>query len=434
MSKKLLLRDKYLERIRPYYEIDTVKVIAGPRRAGKSVILNAIMEEIEADDQHKIYVNFEDMDNDFIKTATDLNKYISDKIENGRYYLFFDEIQHVNHFEKAIASFKTKYDCSIFITGSNSELLSGELSTLLVGRTKEFLIQPFTYSEAKEYLELIEAPPKNDFFNDFLRIGGYPQRFEQPSESAAREYLQDLFDSILRRDLLKKSNERTIEKLKKVASFVLANSGSRFSAKNIVDYLNKTHGSEKYISDQTVYNYLERMEKAFLIKPVKKYDISGKEVMNSVVKYYALDNGMSFINTNSINNRDTFFLETLVFQELVSRGYEVYVGETYRSEVDFIAVKDGKKCFIQVAYLLATDETIEREFGAFGPVRDGSPKFVLSLDKLDMSRDGIVHLNIIDFLEGRSNIILTRHPEIRPYSDTWMREMDTQSEFCIFTL
>ncbi|MBE6527640.1 MAG: ATP-binding protein [Thermoplasmata archaeon] len=406
MSERLLFREKYLERIRPYYEMDTVKVIAGPRRAGKSVILAAIRDEIDADSEHKIYVNFEDMDYDYIRNASDLNRYVSQRIGEGRYYLFFDEIQHVMHFEKAIASFKSKYDCSIFITGSNSELLSGELSTLLVGRTKEFLIQPFTYSEAKEYLEL-SGKETEGAFDSYLRMGGYPQRFQQPSENAVREYLQDLFESILRKDLLKRNNERTAEKLRRVASFVLANSGSRFSAQNVVDYLNKIHKSEKYISLQTVYNYLERMEKAFLIKGVRKYNIAGKEVKSSVAKYYALDNGMSFINTNSTDIRDTFFLESLVYQELISRGYEVYVGETYRSEVDFIAVKNGKKCFVQVAYLLADERTIEREFGAFGPIRDNSPKFVLSLDRLDMSRDGITHMNIIDYLEGKSDLILT---------------------------
>ena len=192
-----------------------------------------------------------------------------------------------------------------------------------------------------------------------------------------------------------------------MASFALANSGSRFSAQNVVDYLNKVHDSEDYISVQTVYNYLERLEKAFLIKGVKKYNISGKEVMNSVAKYYALDNGMTFINTNSIDIRDTNFLETLVYQELISRGYEVYVGETYRSEVDFIAIKDGKKCFIQVVYLMAEKDTVDREFGAFSPIRDGSPKFVLSMDRLDMSHDGIVHYNIIDYLEGKVDLILT---------------------------
>ncbi|TQS85298.1 MAG: hypothetical protein A3208_04075 [Candidatus Methanoprimaticola hominis] len=268
-SEGLLIREKYLERIRPYYEMDIVKVIVGPRRAGKSVILNAVKDEIDADDEHKISINFEDMDYDSIKDASDLNNHIKERIGKGRYYLFFDEIQHVKHFEKAIASFKSKYDCSIFITGSNSELLSGDLSTLLVGRTKEFLIQPFTYREAQQYLELSGKVPDDRAFYDYLRMGGYPQRFQQPSESAVREYLRDLFNSILRKDLLKRSNERTSEKLRRVASFALANSGSRFSAQNVVDYLNKVHDSEDYISVQTVYNYLERLEKAFLIKGVQ---------------------------------------------------------------------------------------------------------------------------------------------------------------------
>lgn len=406
-SEGILIREKYLERIRPYYEMDTVKVIVGPRRAGKSVILNAVKDEIKADDEHKISINFEDMDYDYIKNASDLSDYVKERIGKGRYYLFFDEIQHVKHFEKAIASFKSKYDCSIFITGSNSEMLSGDLSTLLVGRTKEFLIQPFTYSEAQAYLDMSGKKAGDGTFQDYLRMGGYPQRFQQPSESAVREYIQNLFESILRKDLTKRKNERTMEKLRRVASFVLANSGSRFSAQNVVDYLNKMHNSEKYLSLQTVYNYLERMEKAFLIKGVKKYNISGKEVMDSVAKYYALDNGMTFINTNSIDIRDTYFLETLVYQELISRGYEVFVGETYRGEVDFIAIRDGKKCFIQVAYLMADDDTIKREFGAFSPIKDSSPKFVLSLDRLDMSHDGITHYNIVDYLEGKVDLILT---------------------------
>ena len=403
----ILVREKYLEKIRPYYEIDTVKILVGPRRAGKSVILNAIIDEIDADDEHKIAIHFEDRDYDFIKNDTDLYRYIKEKIGDGRYYLFFDEIQHVRHFERAIASFKTKYDCSIFITGSNSELLSGELSSLLVGRAKEFLIQPFSYSESKEYLKSAELTIPEDFFEQYLRMGGYPQRFQQPSETEVRSFLQDLFESILRKDLLKRRNERTLEKLRRVASFALSNSGSRFSAQNVVDYLNQLHKTDRYISLQTVYNYLERMEKAFLIKGVKKYNISGKEVMDSVVKYYALDNGMSFINTDSINIRDTFFLESLVYQELISRGYEVYVGETYLGEVDFVAIKNGRKCFIQVSYLMADPKTVKREFGAFSPIKDQSPKYVLSLDRLDMSHDGIVHYNIIDFLEGKVDLFLT---------------------------
>lgn len=405
--KHLLVREKYLARIRPYYEIDTIKVIVGPRRAGKSVILRSIANEIDTDNEHKIFIDFEDMDFEDIDNASKLNNLIKEKIGNGRYYLFFDEIQHVIHFEKALASFKSKYDCSIFITGSNSELLSGELSTLLVGRTKDFLIQPFSFSESEEYLSAAGIGASKDDFMQYLRMGGYPQRFSEPSADGTRRFLQDLFSAILEKDLFRAPTDKSREKLKNVAMYVLANSGSRFSAQNVVDYLNRVHKSESYISLQTVYNYLDRMEKAFLIKSVRKYNLSGKKIMDSVAKYYALDNGMVTVNSNSIEVRDTFLLETLVFQELLSREYEVYVGETYKGEVDFVAVKNGKKCFIQVAYLLASPETITREFGAFSPIKDSSPKYVLSLDEMDMSHNGVVHCNILDFLRGKVDLFLT---------------------------
>ena len=405
--EKIMVRNKYLDRIRPYYETDLIKVLVGPRRSGKSMILKTIKSEIDADDEHKIMINFEDMDYHSINDASKLNDFIREKIKDGRYYLFFDEIQHVKEFEMALASFKVKYDCSIFVTGSNSTLLSGELASLLVGRTKEFLIMPFSYSEAKEYMMFLGKELPNHFFKDYLRMGGYPQRFQYTDETAVREYLEELYESIIVTDVLKRRSSSEKEKLKHVASFVLSNSGSRFSAQNVVDYLNNTHNSDKYISLQTVYNYLERMEKAFLIKRTKKYNVSGKKIMDSFVKNYALDNGLSFINTNSMDLRDTFFLETLVYDELISRGYEVYVGETYKAEVDFVVIKNGKKCFVQIAYLMTNDETIEREFGAFSPIKSANPKYVLSLDELDMSRDGIVHYNIIDFLDGRADLYLT---------------------------
>ncbi len=406
-SEKIMIRNKYLDRIRPYYETDLIKVLVGPRRSGKSMILKTIMNEIKADDEHKIMINFEDMDYYSIKDVFRFNDYVKQKIKDGRYYLFFDEIQHVKDFERALASFRVKYDCSIFVTGSNSTLLSGELSSLLVGRTKEFLIMPFSYSEAKEYVRFLGNEPGRDFFKDYLRLGGYPQRFQFTDETAIREYLEELYESIITTDIIKRNNFGEKEKLKHVASFVLSNSGSRFSAQNVVDYLNKVHNSNRYLSLQSVYNYLDRMEKAFLIKRIKKYNISGKEIMDSFVKNYALDNGLSFINTNSMDLRDTFFLETLVYDELISRGYEVYVGETYKAEVDFVVVKDGKKCFVQISYLMTDDETIEREFGAFSPIKSASPKYVMSLDELDMSMDGIVHYNIIDFLDGKVDLYLT---------------------------
>lgn len=406
-SERIMVREKYLERIRPYYEMDVIKVLVGPRRAGKSMILMTIMNEINAEQDHIIYVNFEDMDYDNIKRASDLNRFVSKRIGEGRYYLFFDEIQHVSGFEKALASFKLKYDCSIFVTGSNSTLLSGELATLLVGRTKEFLIMPFSYSESRRYLEFLGIPEPENFFIDYIRMGGYPQRFQQPGETAVREFLSDLCKSVISKDITRRNNVGEKDRVMRIASFILSNSGSGFSARNVVEFLKREYGDKDCPSLQTVYNCLNRMEKAYLVKKVRKYNLSGKGIMNSVVKNYALDNGMTFVNTNSMDLRDTFFLETAIYDELISRGYEVYVGKTYRTEVDFVVVKDGKKCFIQVAYLLATKETIDREFGAFKPIRTGQPRYVMSLDRFDMSRDGITHLNVEDYLNGKVDIHLS---------------------------
>ncbi len=212
--KHLLVCEKYLARIRPYYETDTIKVIVGPRRAGKSVILKSIADEIDTDGEHKIFMNFEDMDYEDIDNASKLNDLIKEKIGSGRYYLFFDEIQHVRHFEKALASFKSKYDCSIFITGSNSELLSGELSTLLVGRTREFLIQSFSFSESEDYLSAAGIGIPEDGFRQYLCLGGYPQRFSEPSADGAGEFLRDLFSAILEKDLFRSSADRSREKLR----------------------------------------------------------------------------------------------------------------------------------------------------------------------------------------------------------------------------
>jgi predicted AAA+ superfamily ATPase len=196
-----------------------------------------------------------------------------------------------------------------------------------------------------------------------------------------------------------------VDKFDRIASFVLANCGNDFSAKTISSYLRKEEGIE--ISIQSVHNYLNLMEEAYLLKRVSIYDISGKAVMASKPKNYALDNGFRYIKTNSIDIQNGYFLENVVYVELLSRGFKIYVGKKYNGEIDFVAIKNGKKCFIQVAYLLVDEETVTREFGAFASVRDASPKYVISMDPLDMSRDGITHLNLLDFLEGRRELNLS---------------------------
>lgn len=404
-----LRREQYLQQIRPFYESDIIKVITGVRRAGKSVLLKTIMEELSAagiDDKLIIYLNLEDMDFEYIENASDLNREIKSRIrDNEKYYLFLDEIQHVKNFEKALASFRATLNVSLFVTGSNSTLLSGELATLLTGRTVEFEVLPFSFWELKEYFVLSNRTFTEDMFFDYLKWGGFPLRFDYADETATRKYLENLYESIVNHDIVKKSGNMDRKLFMDISLYILANAGKEFSADSICDYYRRQNHRE--IARRTIYNYLDKMKKAYLIHAVSKYNITGKAALKNREKYYAVDTGFRTINTNTINYEDTFFLENIIYNELLTRGYNVFTGKTFKGEIDFVAIKDGKKCFIQVSYLLASADTIKREFGAYNKITDASPKYVFSLDKPDMSQNGIIHMNILDFLLHRKDLILT---------------------------
>ena len=403
-----LVRETYLEQIRPYYDSDIIKVITGVRRAGKSMLLDTIKDELLENgiaEDKIIYLNLEDMDFDYIVNASDLNIEIKSRITNdGKYYVFLDEVQHVENFEKALASFRATLNVSIFVTGSNSTLLSGELSTLLTGRTVEFEILPFSFYEMKQYYELNKMKWSEELFTNYLKWGGFPLRFDYKDDEAIQRYLTNLYKGIVNRDIVGKSKSADKNSFMDISLYILANAGKELSIENIISAYKK---NGKEISKRTVYNYLERMKKAYLIHGVGRYNITGKTALGNREKQYAVDMGFRTINTNTINFEDTFFLENIIYNELLTRGYTVFAGKTYKGEIDFVAIKDGKKCFIQVSYLLAAKETIQREFGAYKNITDASPKYVMSLDKIDLSHDGIVHLNIIDFLLRRKDLMLT---------------------------
>ena len=403
-----LKRETYLEQIRPYYDSDIIKVITGVRRSGKSILLDTIKDELSdrgiAGD-HIIYLNLEDLDYDYIENASDLNREIKSRIsQDGKYYIFLDEIQHVMEFEKALASFRATLDVSLFVTGSNSMLLSGELATLLTGRTVEFEILPFSFYEMKQYYELNGMEWDEQLFFDYLKWGGFPLRFDYKDETSVHRYLTNLYKSIINRDIIGKSKSTDKKNFMDISLYILANAGKELSVDNIIKAFQK---DDRSISRRTIYNYLEKMKKAYLIHGVGRYNIVGKSALSNREKQYAIDMGFRTINTNTSNFEDTFFLENIVYNELITRGFTVFAGKTFKGEIDFVAIKNGKKCFIQVAYLLASEETIKREFGAYSKITDASPKYVMSLDKMDLSHDGIVHLNIIDFLLRKKDLMLT---------------------------
>jgi predicted AAA+ superfamily ATPase len=404
-------RERYLAKIRSFYEVDLIKVLTGVRRCGKSVLLTQIEEEILAQNvphDHIIRINFEDIQFEKIRTAEKLNQYVLEKIcDSAKYYIFLDEIQHVRQFEKVLASLRATQNCSIFITGSNSKLLSGKMGTLLVGRCIEFRIMPFSFSEAYEYVTTAHGKTiaPDEFIFDYLRWGGFPQRFAFDQESDITLYLQQTYQGIIDRDIITDAKRTNREKLLKIASYVMANSGKEFSAQSICNYFERQNNDP--IDKASVYRYLDRMEKACLINRVKRFDIVGKRQLSYIEKQYAVDTGFRMINTNFTRYDNTFFLENIVYNELFSRGYQIFVGKTQRGEIDFLVLDGRKKCFVQVAYYLHSDETIQRVFGAFHNITDASPKYVLSLDRMDFSHDGIGHINIVDFLLNKQQLSLT---------------------------
>lgn len=398
----MIKREAYMSRIRPFIGNDLVKVLTGIRRCGKSVMLELIQEEIMAsgvDPSQFISINFENMSNASLCTAQALHDEIicrAAKI-SGKIYLFFDEIQEVQNWETCINSFRVELDCDIYITGSNAKLLSGELATYLAGRYVEFVIYPFSFDEFIQlYRTIFPEADARTCFNRYLIVGGMPYlanlRYE---ETACRQYLQDLFNSVELKDIVQRNKVRDIDMLERIIAYVTANIGTTFSSTAISKYL-KSEG--RSVSPETVLGYLKACTDAFLFYQVKRQDLRGKKILTVNEKYYVADHGVREAVFGG-NQRDiNLVLENIVYLELLRRGYVVTVGKVGDKEIDFICESQGNRLYIQVAYLLASEETIQREFGVYERVRDNYPKYVLTLDEFDMSRDGIKHRNIRDFL------------------------------------
>lgn len=404
-----IIREIYLTKIRRFYESNLIKVLTGVRRCGKSVILNQIKDELvnkhNINQDHIISINFEDIAFSKLSTYSKLNTYILKKIKDEeKYYIFLDEIQNVRQFEKVLASLKATQNVSIFVTGSNSKLLSGRLATLLVGRCKEFQIMPFSYSEFIDYYKVnnLELPTKP--LNNYLRYGGMPQRLEYSLEEDIKDYINSIYDGIVNKDICNSQSKIDKETFLTISKYVINNVTKEFSAGSIADYYSKNNDDE--VHRKTIYRFLERMEQACLISRVKRYDISTKRTLKSIEKQFVVDNGFLIACSNSNQIFVSHALENVIFNELKFRGYDIKIGKTYKGEIDFVAMKDGKKCFIQVAYLLADESVMNREFGAFDSVKDSAPKYVFSLDDIDMSQPNVTHINIEDWLLNKKDIIL----------------------------
>ena len=396
----MVVREKYISKVKPFVNKDIIKVFVGVRRSGKTVLLsqirNMLMEEGVAFENF-IEMNFESMKFAEIRDAENLYKYVCERIRDiqGKVYLMLDEIQVIREWEKAINSFRVDFDCDIYITGSNSKLLSGELATFLSGRYIQIKVYPFTLSEVKEYLlqqDLFESDEK--LFTDYLKYGGFPQRFVLQEESAIEAYLRDIYEAIVIRDIVERHGVKDVSVLKRVLEFLLDNIGNPFSGRNISGRLT-SEGMK--IATSTLLNYVDYFKEAFVLFSASRYDIKGKRILASTEKYYAVDIGLrNTIKKSELIDSSKLF-ENIVYLEMLSRGYEVQVGKLDEQEIDFICYRGNEKLYIQVAYLI-NEYDVKREFGNLEKVRDNYPKYVISGDLVDLSRNGIIHRNIIDFL------------------------------------
>ena len=401
----MIKRELYLEKIRRLINTEPIKIITGVRRSGKTYLLHSIKEELieQGISKENIFlISFESQKYNKIQNFRELDVCVNNLIKNtsGKIYLLFDEIQNIRGWEKSINSYRVDFDCDIYITGSNSELLSGELATLIAGRYFHIDVYPFSFKEFLQYKkEINRIDIKNkelQLFNEYVKYGGMPS-LQQVQGIDKFSYLEDIYSTILLKDIISRHNLRNAEILNRILTFIISNIGQPVSANGISKYLK--HENLK-VSADTVLNYLSFSQNACFIHEAKKENLKGKKVLKTNGKYYLVDHGFNQAIIGKDMENTGQILENIIYIELLRRGYDVKVGDINGKEVDFVCNKADRKIYIQVTYLLSGKETVKREFGYLRAIGDDYEKYVLSMDNLDFSNTGIKHMNIIEFLKN----------------------------------
>ena len=386
----MIIRETYLSRIRPFIGKDIIKVLTGLRRSGKSVLLAQIREEIN--NPHTVFLNFEDLGNQHLCEYNVFHDFVCEKIGNSKekFYLFFDEIQEVRGWEKAVNSLRVKFNVDIYITGSNSRLLSGELATYIAGRYVSLVVYPFSFAEFK-------TVDSNYTFDDYTKYGGMPfLTIVDFDPEISRNYLQDIYNSVVLKDIVKRNNIRNVDLLERIIAYALANVGKRFSAASISKYLK---AERRTIAPETILNYLKACEDAYLLYRLKNQDVNGKKLLKVNDKYYAADHGLREAVVGGNLKNAEIILENIVGLELLRRGFKISVGRVDEKEVDFVGEKNGDKMYIQVCYLLNEESTINREFASLLEIKDNYPKYVLYQESsFKGNYEGIPAIRVEDWL------------------------------------
>lgn len=389
----MIIREAYLSRIRPFIGKDIIKVLTGIRRGGKSVLLEQIRNEINS--QNTIFLNFEDLGNQHLCEYNALHTYVCERIGDSKetFYLFFDEIQEVTGWERVINSLRVKFHADIYITGSNSQLLSGELATYIAGRYVAFTVYPFSFQE----FQMVNA----DYtFDQYLQYGGMPFLASINFEpEVSKGYLQDIFHSVVLKDIVKRHKIRDVDLLERIISYALANVGKSFSATSISRFFKS---EQRVVAPETILNYLKACEEAYLLYRLKSQDINGKKMLKINEKYYVADHGLREAVVGANLQNTEVILENIVAMELLRRGYKVCVGRVGTKEIDFIGERNGEKIYAQVCYLLHDESTVQREFASLLEIRDNYPKFVIYKEGTFRGNyEGIPAIRIEDWLRGQ---------------------------------
>lgn len=402
--KKIYAREFYLRQLRPFYTSDLIKVITGIRRCGKSSLLLSVMDELRlagVADKDIIFINLDAYGFGAVKTTDKLDALIATRCfqDNDRKYLFIDEIQNVKDFEPYVNSLREAGNISIFLTGSNSYLLSGELATKLTGRYIEFDMFPLSFNEYGGMKKFKGLPAKQIpqlEFDSYLREGGFPQAIDLPDDESRHRYVKDLLEQILKKDVKSRFKIRNTTAFSKVLTYIAGNFGSPINLKSLANYLSNTEGLS--LKASTVGKYIEYLTNARIIYPCKRFDIKSRRALQDLGKYYLADTSIYFAIQN--DGRMTYgpILENLLYIYLVVRGYRVSVGTMGKLECDFIARKGNDYFYIQVAMTIAERSAEDREYRVLEAIRDNYPKYLFTLDPLLQKRNGIIHKNLLDFI------------------------------------
>lgn len=394
-----IIRERYLNKVKPFIDKPIIKVLTGMRRVGKSTLMKMIQNELltQVASENIIHLNLDSIQMLNVRNATTLADCLMPLLQNkkGRLYLFFDEIQMVKNWEQVINGLQVDFNCDIYLTGSNSTMLSGDLATLLAGRYVNFEIYPFNFSEFSQLFGEKQISSK-ELFNEYLLLGGMPTlRYFDLEKFSSYQYLNDVYHTVLVKDVLEYYQIRDVDIFNRILTYAIENIGHTFSALSLQKYF---RSENRKVSVDTILNYLEFCQNAFLFKKVPRYDTVGKKILKVDEKYYLTDHGFrqakGFSNLKDIER----VLENIVFVELLSRGNQVTIGKVNEFEIDFIAEKEGKVAYYQVSYLMESEATREREMSVLQRIPDNYPKYVLSLDDYDFSQAGIIHCNLIDWL------------------------------------